>query len=117
VGVFGIPCEEVIGLVDIKGGEGRGIMEGVNVAFANNGTNWNVSTLHNKIEGVGVGCFSLDCMRSWLQPLSMEHHLSKKRIFIEIPDQYKPGQRNQREIQKWNDRATSTDLQVGLYHQ
>ena len=67
-------------------------MEGVNVAFADNSTNWNVSTLHNEIEGVGVSSFLLDCMRSWLQPLAMEHHLPKKRIFIEIPDQYKPEQ-------------------------
>lgn len=86
VGVFSIPCEEVIRLIDIKGREGRGIMEGVDVAFANNSTNGNVNTLHNKIEGVGVGSFFLDCMRSWLQPLAMEHLLPKKRVFIEIPD-------------------------------
>ena len=98
--MFRIPCEEVIGLVDIKGREGRGIMKGVDVAFANNGTNGNVSTLHNKIEGVGVGSFLLDCVRSWLQPLAMEHHLPKKRIFIEIPDQYKPEQNGQQVIQK-----------------
>ena len=87
-----IPCKEVIGLIDIKGGEGGGIMEGMDVAFANNGTNGNISTLHNEIEGVRVGSFLLDCMRSWLQPLAMEHHFPSIMILVEIPDQYKPMQ-------------------------
>ena len=66
VGMFRIPCEKVIGLVDIKGRERRGIMEGLDIAFANNSTNWDISTLHDEIEGVGVGSLLLDCMRSRL---------------------------------------------------
>jgi hypothetical protein len=57
VGIFGIPCEKIIGLVNIEGGESRGIMEGLDIAFADNGTNGNISTVHNEIEGIGVGSF------------------------------------------------------------
>lgn len=66
VGRFGIPCKKVIGLVDIESGEGRGIMEGLDIAFADDGTNWNISTLHDEIKGVGVCSFLLDSMRSRL---------------------------------------------------
>ena len=66
VAIFGIPCKKVIRLVDIKSGEWRGIMEGLDIAFANNSTNGNISTLHDEIEGVGVGSFLLDSMRSRL---------------------------------------------------
>ena len=66
VGMTKIPCEKVIGLIDVKGREGRGIMEGLDITLANNSTNRNISTLHNEIEGVGVGSFLLDCMRSRL---------------------------------------------------
>ena len=66
MGRFGIPCKKVIGLVYIKSGERRGIMEGLDIAFADNGTNWNISTLHDEIEGVGVGSFLLDSMGSRL---------------------------------------------------
>jgi len=90
VEISGIPCEEDIGLINIKGREGGGIMEGMDVAFADNGTNGDISTLHNKIEGIGVCSLLLDSMRSWLQPLAMEHHLPKKGILIEVPNQYKP---------------------------
>jgi len=63
VRIFGIPGEKIIGLVNIKGREGKGIMKGLDIAFADNGTNGNISTLHNEIEGVGVGSLLLDCMR------------------------------------------------------
>jgi len=66
VGIFGIPYEKIIGLVNIKGGESRGIMEGLNITFADNSTNVNISTLHNEIEGIGVGSFLLNSMRSRL---------------------------------------------------
>jgi len=88
--IFGIPCEKIIGLVNIKGREGKGIMEGLDVASADNSTNGNISTLCNEIEGVGVGSLLLDCMRSRLQPLAMEHHLLSLRILVEIPDLCKP---------------------------
>lgn len=87
-----IPCEKVIGLVNIKGREGKGIMEGLDIALADNSTNGNISTLHNEIEGVGVGCFLLDSLRSRLQPLAMEHHLPSLRVLKEIPDLCKPKQ-------------------------
>jgi len=90
--MFTVPCEEVIGLVDIEGREGGGIVEGVDIAFADNGTNGNVSTLHHEIEGVGVSSLLLNRMRSWLQPLAMEHLFPSIRILIEIPYQYKPEQ-------------------------
>lgn len=90
--ILGIPCKKIIGVIDIKSRKGGGIMEGLDVALANNGTDGDISTLHNKIERVGVGSFFLDCMRSRLQPLAMKHHLPKQRIFIEVPDQYKPKQ-------------------------
>ena len=64
--IFGIPCEKIIGLMDVKSWESRGIMEGLDIAFADNSTNSNISTLHNEIEGVGVGSFLLDSMRSRL---------------------------------------------------
>jgi hypothetical protein len=63
VKIFGLPCKKVIGLVDIESGERRGIMERLDIAFADNGTNGNISTLHDEIEGVGVGSFLLDSMR------------------------------------------------------
>jgi len=61
--VVKIPCEKVIWLVNIKGREGRGIMVGLDIALADNSTNRNVGTLHNEIEGVGVGSLPLDCAR------------------------------------------------------
>jgi len=64
VEIVGIPCKKIIGLVNIKGRESRGIMEGLDIAFADNSTNGNISTLHDKIEGIGVGSFLLDSMRS-----------------------------------------------------
>ena len=66
VKVIEIPCKKIIGLVNIKGRESRGIIEGLDIAFAENSTNGNVSTLHNKIEGIWVGSFLLDSMRSRL---------------------------------------------------
>ena len=66
VEIIEIPCKKIIGLMDIKGRESRGIVEGLDIAFANNSTNGNISTLHNEIEGIGVGSFLLDSMRSRL---------------------------------------------------
>jgi hypothetical protein len=85
-----IPCEKVIRLVDVEGGEGRGIMEVLNIAFADNSTNVDISTLHNKIEGVGVGSLLLDSVRSRLKPLAMEHHLPSLMVLEEVPDLCKP---------------------------
>lgn len=64
--MFRIPCKKVIGLMNIENREGVGIMEGLDIAFADNSTNGNISTLHDEIEGVGVGSLLLDCMRSRL---------------------------------------------------
>lgn len=61
--IFMIPCEKIVGLVNIKRREGRGIMEGLGIAFANNSSNGNISTLQNEIKGVGVGSLLLDSMR------------------------------------------------------
>ena len=66
VEIIEIPCKKIIGLMDIKGRESRGIVEGLDIAFANNSANGNISTLHNEIEGIGVGSFLLDSMRSRL---------------------------------------------------
>jgi hypothetical protein len=95
VGIFGIPCEKIIGLVNIEGGESRGIIEGLDIAFADNGTNWNIITVHKEIERIGVGSFPLDSMRSRHKPLAMEHCLPSFRILKEIPDLCKPKQSGQ----------------------
>ena len=87
---FVIPCEEVIWLVDIEVREGGEIMEGLDIAFADNSTNGNISTLHNEIEGVGMSSFLLDSMGSRHQPLAMEHHLSSLGVLEEIPYLCKP---------------------------
>ena len=64
VEIIEIPCKKIIGLVNIKSRESRGTMEGLDIAFADNSTNGNISALHDKIEGIGVGSFLLDSMRS-----------------------------------------------------
>lgn len=61
-----IPCKKVIWLMDIENRERGRIMEGLGVAFANNSTNGNISALHDEIEGVGMGSFFLDGVRSRL---------------------------------------------------
>ena len=66
VEIFIIPCEKIIGLVNIEGRERGGIMEGLDITFADNSTNRNISTLQNEVEGVGVGSLLLDSMRSRL---------------------------------------------------
>lgn len=90
VKAFTIPCKKFVGLVDVKGRQRRGIVERLNIAFANNSTNGDISALQEEIEGVGVGCLLLDSMRPRLQPLAMKHHLSSLRVFKEIPDLCKP---------------------------
>ena len=66
VGIFGIPCEKIIGLVNIEGRERSGIMKGLDIAFADNSTNGNISAIHNEIEGVRVSSLSLNGVRSRL---------------------------------------------------
>ena len=89
-GNIGIPCEKVIRLVNVEGRKGRSIMEGLDIAFADNSTNGDIGTIHNKIEGIGVSSLLLDGMRSRLQPLAMKHHFPSFRVLEEIPYLYKP---------------------------
>jgi len=88
--IFGIPCEKVIGLVNIEGGERRGIVEGLDIAFADNGTNGNICTIHNEVEGVRMSSLFLNGVSSRLQPLAMKHHFPSFSILKEIPDLHKP---------------------------